>query len=314
MTVAEIMDQVWTTLGEPTNLDPDTDVSYGGSPMLLYAVNEAARQIATWKDPSTGKPMHIRDLYSSTNFQVVPLTDTIATVNNTATAPYVTLTTNPTSNNLIDGWVLEMTSGDADGEMKLITSSAGPAGICYIHAAFDTAPTAADTVSIYPNYIPLDANFPGTSLDPTSGTHGYDIGLIYEPLSVVDLEALTELTYIGNKEKFVATLLSPGTPTEWTKYGNKIVFNYPLSAARYYKIEYYRYPAAATLTTQSPDIPEAFHWAICLWCMWWGYKRTMEAALAYSTKQDFVEEMRTLLTQYDISSDRFNQGGSVIYD
>jgi hypothetical protein len=82
---------------------------------------------------------------------------------------------------------------------------------------------------------------------------------------------------------------------------------------KWYRLEYYRTPTDMEDDDDEPDIPEAYHMAIVMWGIWWGYNRKMESSRAYSMKRNFEDAMRSLKTQFDVMNERIDLGGIVKY-
>jgi hypothetical protein len=318
MTAAEMMQRVWQALGEPSDLDPATDVQYNGGPLLLWYVNEGQREIAKWKDPQTGKPLRIYDLYSSIPYKTSVLSATITTVNNTTSPYYVTLDTVGTETDRYNDWVLEVTSGDADGAKRYVVDS--DAGSLYVDSAFTTAPSIGDTVSLYKRFdLLLPATHAWASEHialPSASDLARNTGNLLEVLSLVDIKNKLELDVCDDAERFPATLLDVGDPKKWYRYGNAIFYDRNVDTDDLWlRMEYYRAPTDMDLTTNTePDIPEIFHMAIVLWAIWYGYKNMLESSKAYSTKLDLADEMKRTTSQFDVRKSRLNAGGSVKYN
>jgi hypothetical protein len=310
MNLSEIRNYVWRALGEDTNLDPTTDDTYyGGIAWLTAVVNEAQRHIASWKDPGTGRPIRIYDLLSSLDFYTVVYESTVSAVNST-TFPYsVTIAdTLGTNDDRYNGWVVEFTSGDATGDVKRIVDYTGATRVCYVHEEFASAPEVGDTVKVYKGFeMLLPATHAWVSEHvalPTGTDRLRDEGNLLEVLSITDLENESELNVAEKKEKFAGNLVTAGTPTQWSRYGNRIVFDVNADENRWYKMEYYRLPLEMSADTDEPDLPVQFHFALVLWATWWGFWTKHENARAYSVKRDLEDEMRRVVQAYDVSKER----------
>src|SRR5512144_1996796 len=106
-TSIEMQNQVWEALGRPTNLNPTTAA---GAATLNSWLNEGQRQVASWKDPVTGRRIRFNCLYSTLNFNSVVIEDVLEGVNNT-TFPYsigMTATRGGDSSDRYNNWVVEM--------------------------------------------------------------------------------------------------------------------------------------------------------------------------------------------------------------
>lgn len=308
MTLDEIRDEIWTALGEPTDIDPDTDAT-----TLNRVVNEAQRQIAKWRDPATGKMVRIHSLFNYLYFYPTIITNTITSVSNSTFPYYFSFSTARTGNTSgrYNGWVIEITSGDADGEKRLIMDYErveGSYNKYYYSEAFGTAPSAGDTVKLYKNYFYMLPSTHGWVDDgitlPSNTDSNIADGNLLEVLRIEDVENQTVIEKAENKESFVNIGTSTGDPTKWYRFGNRIIFDYHLDEEKWYKMEYYRLPAEMSAASDEPEIPEIYHWAMVLWGIWWGYKRAMENSSAYSTKKDLEDEMRRTINQFDVAGYR----------
>ena len=310
MTLAEIRLRVWSALGEPENLNPGTDDQYNGGPLLTWVANEGQRQVAKWKDKQTNKPVLISDLYAGLNFSTFFTLEVIAAVNNTTTPYSVTLTSSLPTDDVFNDWIVEGYNGTAIGEKRIVTDYTGTTRIIYLSDAFITTPTIGDVVWLYKRFEKL---LPATSADaayhialPTASDSAQNVGNLLQVLSIVDLIDKAEVTPAPRVEKYSAALTDDGVPSTWYMYGNRIYFDVGVKTYRTYHMEYYRTPTDMVADGDLPDIPEIYHWAICLWGMWWGYKDMLESSMAYSTKLDFEDEMRRTTGQNEIRKERLD--------
>jgi len=307
MTLSEIRTQIWEALGEPTDIDPSDDAT-----TLNTVVNEAQRQVAKWRDPQTGKMVRIHSLFNSLNFYPTVITNTISSVSNDTFPYYLSFTSARTgnSNDRYNDWVVEITSGDADGAKRLLTDYEKTDSYNrYIYSeAFGTAPSADDTVKLYKNFFYLLPSTHGWADDaiilPSNTDLNIADGNFLEILRIEDIENQKVIEKATNMESFINIGTSTGDPTKWYRFGNKLIFNYHLDEEKWYKMEYYRTPAEMSTATDEPEIPEIYHWAMVLWGIWWGYKRAMENSSAYSTKKDLEDEMRRTINQFDVANYR----------
>jgi hypothetical protein len=318
MTAADMMQRVWEALGEPGNMDPATDISYNGGPVLLWYVNEGQREVAKWKDPQSGKPVRIHDLNSVVPYKSCVIEAAITAVNNT-TSPYsITVDTVGTEADRYNDWVVEITSGDADGEKRYIVDS--DTGVLYVDSVFTADPAVADTVKLYKRFDLLLPSTHAWAAEhialPAVSDLARNTGNLLEVLSIVDIKNKTELESVNDAERFPAGMTDTGNPNKWYRYGNAVYYDKNVDTDDLWlRMEYYRTPLDMDLTTNTePDIPEIFHMAIVLWATWWGYKMTLESSKAYSTKLDLESEMKRTTSQFDIRKSRLNLGGSVKYD
>jgi hypothetical protein len=322
VTRREIVDQIWVATGKSTELtpeatDPNYDTSLNGGPFLSFVANEGQRQVAMWKDPATGRPNRINDLLGVMFYSSHTFTDVISAVNNT-TDPYsITLTTIGVGDGRYNGWVVEMTSGDASGEVKFIYDYDAVSGTCYLHDAFSTTPAVGDTIKMYKNFemlLPPTHFWVGDHISLASATDvAVNDGNLFEVLSIVDLKNGRELEGVTKIDKFPSNILSAGDPTSWYRHGNAIYYDRNVNNKLKFRVEYYRTPMDMTADDSLPDIPEIWHMSIVNWGIHYILKRKMEYSGAYAAKMDFIDGMRRIVGEDYIRKDRLDQGGSVLY-
>jgi hypothetical protein len=317
VTLDQLRDQIWYALGKPTDLDPDSDVSYNNGAWLTWVVNEGQRQVALWKDPQSGRHCRIHDLYATLNYQPTVLTDTIAAVNNDTVPYYITLTSANANADEYNDWVVEVTSGDADGEVRAVMDYTD-GRICYLNDAFDTEPEVGDTVELYKRFemlLPSTHDWVGEHIQlPATSDSERNEGNLLEVLSIIDVNSGKELKISPRTEKYPGMILSSGDPSYWWRFGGKIFYDVNVSdEEKWYRMEYYRTPTDMVDDDDMPDLPEAYHMAIVMWGIWCGFNRKMESSRAYSVKRTFEDMMRALKTQFDVMNERIDLGGIVKY-
>jgi len=305
-TLTEICTQIWEAIGRPTNIDPGTAEGFTA---LSLAANEAQRQVAGWKDPSTGRRMRMNCLYSSLTFPATTYDNTSTVVNN-ATFPYSISSTNIRTGDSDDryiGWILEMTSGNANGERKVITDHGylGGENTYFLDSAFSSTPTVADTFKLYKSFfsiLPSDHAWVADGISSPTPTIGK--GNLLEILKIRDINEGFNLTQASGITNFPDKQLNTGSPTQWNRYGNKIFMNYNVDSNKWYELEYYRLPNEMVEEDDYPEIPETYHWAMILWGIWWGHRVRRESSNAWSTSQEFVAYMRSHITDIEVGGDR----------
>jgi hypothetical protein len=307
-----IRDEIWRALGEPTDLDPDTDTTYNNGPLLTFVTNEAQRHVANWKDPVSGRHIRIRNLFATLYYSSTTVTDSIASSNNT-TFPYtVTFTGSNVGSNddQYNGWILEMTSGDEDGKLQIITDYVGSSLTATIHEVYGTGVAAADTCKLYKRFeylLPSTDNWVAEHIQLPAESNNYrSEGNLIEVLKITDIAESRVLERALRTDNFPNFNLSHGDPNKWYRYGNRIFYDINVDEQKFFEVEYYRNPTEMSDATDEPELPEQFHYAIVLWGIWWGFKRSLETNMAYSAKKDFEDEMRRLKSQYDVQDEREN--------
>ena len=313
-TLELLMDEIWQHIGEPTDLDPDTDVSYSGSPLLMWVCNEAQRRIAAWKDPANGRQIRIRSLISDMYFASKYYSGDTLDADGTTTTVVLPNTDvvggAATYDNCYNGWVLQV-----NNENRIITDYDGASYTATVHEAYSTAPATDDDYLLCKNFyylmpsthdwVSLYITSPATT-DLTRAT-----GNLLEVLKIVDLTNEVELEKARGSYFPLTGLTSPGDPSMWWRVGNKILFDVPQDSAISFYMEYYRSPLDMAGNSSEPEIPEQYHYAIVLWGMWWGFNRQQDYQAAWAKKQDWIEFLRSTKSEYDVEMERAESFGSL---
>ena len=300
MTLSEIRTMIWRGLGEPSFWDPDDDATD-----LNLMANEGQRRVAMYKDKN-GRHIRHRSLINLLYYTPTNFTDTVAAVSNSTFPYYITVDGDNVSNENDDrynGWVLEMTSGDANGEVRFVHDFTAATRTLYYGEAFTSDPAADDTIKMYKNFELL---LPSThdwvsehiSLPATSDLHRATGNLI-EVLSIVDINEKRKLGKSYKYERFVNNFDSPSNPTLWKREGMRIFYDYPVDDDKVFELTYYRTPTDMSVATDEPEIEEMFHYGIVIvgWVI--GYQQLGEAGNKYSCEQDFARFMERTIGQWD---------------
>lgn len=309
-----LMREIWQQIGEPDDLDPATDTQYNGSPLLMWICNEAQRRIAMWKDPATGHRNRIRslisDLYFTSTYFEEELDDDATDAATVILPAADVLGGSSTYDDCYNGWIFEY-----ENEAKVIIDYDGTSYTATLHEDLSSTPEAEDDYKLYKNFYYLmpsahawvgeHITLPATT-DVTRAT-----GNLLEVLKVIDLTEERELSKSRGSFYPIVGRTSPGAAGEWFRIGNKLTFDKPQDDDYSYYLEYYRLPMEMAGNDSEPELPEMFHYAIVLWGMWWGYNRQQDATSAWAKKQDFNEYMKSIISQYELSSERSELYGSL---
>jgi len=136
-------------------------------------------------------------------------------------------------------------------------------------------------------------------------------GNFVEILKIEDIVNQQELVRAPRVESYLTNMTSTGNPAAYFRRGNRLYFDRAPDSKLWLRMEYYRTPTNMTLATNSPEISEQFHYAICLWGQWWGYRRSGDNAAAYSVKMDLKDYMGRVIVHDDIKDDRRNDAGTL---
>lgn len=313
MTFIELKNRIWDALGKPSDLDPATDIQYNNGPLLDFFVNEGQRQIAFWRDPILRRRVQIRSLFGSLNYCSTVLADAIAAVNNDTFPYYIDLTSADQNDDQYNDWLMVI-----NGEAVLITDYDGANRRAYIHKVFETAPEIADTVDLYKNFdflVNAGHAWVAQHISLPVETDIYRAtGNLIEVLSITDLTNKKVLKRAVKHKEYIGNVESYGDPTEWYRYGNRLVYDYHVDSDLWFKMEYYRAPTEMTDDADEPEIPLLYHMGIVLWGIWNGLIRTKEASMTQLAWKNLVDFMRATYGQDTIEDSRLRSHGVVLND
>ena len=304
-----IMKEIWSRGGEPSDIDPSSDVSYSGSPLLSWVANEGQSAVASYKDPRTKRIFRLKTLISEMYFQSVLIEGTL-TGDGTASTVVFPAADVGANDDQYNGWVVEVNS-----DIKLIPDYAGATYTAKVHSDWGTTPLTDDTYKLYKRFYTLmestedwvDDNI----LLPSTSTKARAEGNLIEVLKITDLENATLIKRAGRTKDFTNSLVSSGDPRNWIRKGNNVVFDSNIDEENWYKLEYYRMPKDMSSSTEVPEIPEYLHEGIILWGVEWVFARRGESSLKWSAKGDFRDFMSKTISTYEIEFERDEDSGSL---
>lgn len=303
MTTGELMRQVYRQLGKPSYLNPfaddgeSLDMGSEGAVDLLALVNRGYKRILNWRFPN-GRIVRFRTTERDLFFNGTALTGTA-----TAGAAQ-TITFDATAAATADrynGWVIEITDGTGAGQKRLITDYSATR-VATVHEAWDTEPDATSEYSVTKNFYDfLSGEHPWVAdnieISPTSE--------ILAVLQVIDLASGSRLVRADRTESFTGVQDSIGSnPSIFADLGGGLIFDTPVPEGRAYRIRYFGMPPALSEAADVPQMPEVFHEAVLLWCVWWGMREMQDFPAAYSTKRDLQDTMDAALQQFDRGNER----------
>lgn len=303
MTLDEIMDDVWRAAGEPTDLNPDTDTRYSNGPLLRWVVNQGQNAIATWKDRGTGGTPRVFELYGELFFKSVVIEGTVTSASSGSSIVIESTTdTLGTTVDQYNGWVYD------DGTEKKLVVDYDGAYTLTLSDALTTTPSAGDTFSLYKRHfllLPSGDALVGEHIQrPGAGSLYHSEGQLIAPVRIEDIEEQRTLEKVPYQDGYMSQLTTTGDPTEWSFYGNKIYFNYLLDEEKYFRMTYKRLPTPMSNLTDTPELPEVFHYGLVLWALEWVFRHYGETADKYSTKLDFQDFMRTTTSAVELADDQ----------
>jgi len=321
MTLDLLRDEIWRGLGEPTDLDPDSDTTYNGGPLLTYVCNEAQRQIAMYKDPTTNRRVRFRNLIAELFFKAKVIQGATAPTGTVATSTSIKLSSTyiGLQADRYNGWVISTGS-----DVRLLVDGASTSGVysATIHQSWGTVPSNSASYSLYKDFYYLLSNGDSWLTNPagehiqlptTNSVATRPEGNFLDILRVEDMENQRQIPRAPRTAEWAGNFVSPGDPQEWRRNGKKLQFNTPGNAEHWYRLTYYRLPTEMRQSQASdkPEIPEMFHYGIVLWGLWWGCRRNRESGAAYSAKKDFEDFMRNTMDNYEIANEFQNISGKL---
>lgn len=309
MTLDEIRREIWTNLGEPTDLDPAEDVSYNGGPLLTWVANEAQRQIAVWKDFVTGRRIRFRELFGSDFMRLTKTGGTLAA--NPAPSGWVIDLDDGSPivgdiNQRFKGWIFE-----CRGQRRVVVDH-DESNLLTLSSPISPVPEIGDEYSLYKRFVFMlseGAQYAAEHYVLPQVNGQKSEGNLIEVLKISDMVDKSVLTKAQKNENFIRRSDEVSFPRAWYRFGSRIVFDSAPPEERWYELEYYRLPAAMVEATDEPEIPEMFHYALVLWGTEWGMRRQRENSEKYATGQDLQRFMRTMLSQYEMEYDRESDSG-----
>ena len=303
LTLDQLRTEIWEALGDQSDLDPSVDSS-----RLDRIVNLAQQRIASWRDPQTGRIFRYHKLFGRANYKTSAITDTIASVSNSTSPYYITVDGDNvgSGDDRYNDWLLEVTSGDADGQIKVITDYDSATGNLYYEEAFGTAPSADDTVKLYKNFdllLPSSHSWVSEHISLPATTDIYrGTGNLIEILNIYDI---TNKRFLDKAVRAETFSIKTGNPTKWYRFGDGIFYDcFVDTDDTWLRYEYYRMPMDLTNDADVSELPEMFHYAIVLWGIEWGLRKDLEYQKKWQTHSDFVQYMRECVSQWDMRGER----------
>lgn len=312
MTLGEMVQEVFETLGEPSDLeyrDPvtlDPDITSLGWKRIVQALNAAQNAISTWKFPE-GRQLRFRSLEDVATFK-------------TSSSVVTTL----------------MSSGDPS-ILILPIPSGGPGYTSYVglRAQFQLSDGTTFTTRItsaspsphgyYAMMWPAPQNVVGAGTSVTLSTREYrfvnvngllppfEAGIIPydylngEPLEILNVEDISNqqsLEYNSRHEHLIDVELIQGIPGAYYKLATGVRFNIWPNDNITYAVRHMRTPKPFVDDVNAvSELPVNFHPCIVLHASWWGYRRMQENNSAYSVKRDLDDMLRRLRTEFDLEGE-----------
>ena len=307
MTLDLIRDEIWRHIGEPSDLDPDSDTSYAGGPLLTWVANEGQRSVSAWQDSQTGRIFRVRSLMGEMFYQTTYITGTLEGDGTTTTIVFPAGDVN-SNDDRYNGWVVGV-----GAESRLIVDYDGASYTATVAPDWSTAPATDDTYYLYKQFellLPSTHTWVDDHISlPVETDRSRATGNLIEILRLYDVEETVALEKAQKEEDFITNWTSSGDPSGWIRIGNKLWYDFPVKEEKWLKLEYQRLPTDMSEDTDQPEVPEHLHWGIVLWGIMWGYSRHQEPSMKWSAKQDFNDFMKKSVSQYQYEFERSDDHG-----
>jgi hypothetical protein len=308
VTLELLRKEIYSHIGEPSDLDPDSDTSYSGGPLLNFVVNEGQRQVAAWRDPESGRIFRVRSLISDLYYKTTYISGELDSdsASTTIVLPAVDV---ESEDDRYNGWIVVVGS-----EVKLIVDYVGATHTGTVHSSWSTTPENDDEYELYKSFdllLPSSHDWVSDHISlPAETDRSRATGNLIEVLKISDLESGRTLELPGREEDFISNVSSAGgDPSQWLRVGNKILYDQPVPEEKWLKMEYFRLPTELVDSTDEPEIPEHLQWGIVLWGIQWGYSRHQEPSMKWSAKTDFRDFMKSATSTYAVSFERADDAG-----
>jgi hypothetical protein len=308
MTLDLLRNEIYTHIGEPPDLDPSTDTSYNGAPLLDFVVNEGQRAVAAWRDPESGRIFRVRSLIGDLFYQTSYISGTLEADSTSSTIIFPAGDVG-SQDDRYNGWIAVVGS-----EVKLLVDYAGAAYTATVHSDWSTTPLTDDEYELYKAFdllLPSDHAWVSDHIAlPAETDRSRATGNLIEVLKISDMKSNRTLEFPTREEDFVSNISSSGgDPNQWLRVGNKILYDQPIPEEKWMKMEYYRLPTELSDDDDEPEIPEHLHYGIVLWGIQWGYSRHQEPSMKWSAKADFKDFMKSATSTYAVQFERSDDHG-----
>lgn len=302
MTVEDMSVEIWELLGEPSDLVPGTldtngnltyDSTTTGGAKLLDWINRGVSRILSWKTKQ-GRISRFRDIDERVFFQGFEVTGTASA----GSASTLTLEAGSSSvNDYYNGMVVSLTDGTGEGQSRLVTDYNGSTLQVTVASDWETTPDATSEYAINKAFYRFRES---TDADVADNILVDAKDKILTVTMVKDLKDETELQYRVKGDTFVGSADETGTPNQWWIEGNGIRFDVAPEDDRWYEAHVRVLPEDVTTGTDVVQIPETFHEAVVMWCMWWGLLRNGAFTEAYAMKRNLDDHMDMTVHENDL--------------
>jgi len=296
MTVQEMIIQMYEQSTEALEYDPYTggtfDIASAGAIRCLALLNRAYDYVCSYKVQS-GRRLRFEELHGQVSFQTVLVEGTSLDIGHGPAA--ITLGDGSSQvDDYYNGYTIYLYDGTGKGQSRIVMDYAGDTLIATVNKDWDTLPDTTTSYTLCKNFYSL------SDLGITEGERVFGL------MKVLDMYSKEELGYGGRIDSYTGNLEDGQIPTEWVFDQNRLLFNYPVNEARWYRVEYYTLPSPLTSGEESPVIPEAFHEAMLAFCNYQIAQKMHNFEDAAYIYRGMVNLLTTLLVDDDVMQDRID--------
>ncbi len=127
-------------------------------------------------------------------------------------------------------------------------------------------------------------------------------GVLIDPVDTAKFFVLNDASYMPHRQFFELypnpATNTAGMPSNWTEYGNEILFNCPADKAYTFKQRYFRKATDMTLDADVPDVPQSFRELLELYADYRSEKYRGNHDIAATYKQDFDDGLEDMVLRY----------------
>ena len=306
MTKLQIIQNVYEALGEPSDLQyldgaGNVLTASTGWIRMIDALNQAALELSVWKFPD-GRTIRFRFLEATASLQT--LSETGAVVGAVTGSAIITTNLTHTAVNYYSNFAIRL----GTTIYRVRYSQPNAVVPTNVDLMLDSTVTVADGTTVLVSareYLFNPQVIAPFTTTPTGIAYTAADGFPLEILNVYDTAQNSELELVKKYDPLIALQAVIQTPAQYYKIAQGLRFEAYPETSRNYTVRYMRGPRVMDYVTldEVPELPLSFHEALVLRVLWWGYRRMQENNSAYATKQDLVDTLRRIRTEYDLQGE-----------
>jgi hypothetical protein len=263
--LTELIDEVKKSLGNRTDI---TDARY------VRWLNWSLYEICGFHKKRMFTPPRFFSLEKKLLFSYTPETGAWQAADSTS----ITLAATASS---VDDFYVD-TVINVDSQDRLIVAYNGTTKVATIDSAWTTTPTVASTYMIYRKWFDIEDDIGYSDLDTLHAIERMEFASTGGPVTQKTWRSLI------NKDPVVY-----GTPSEFARYGDKIVFDTCIEGATTFRLYTYMFVTlfdVDVLTATSP-LPQTWDECIVLGAIYRGFGKLMEPEREAQAKEDFLSSV-----------------------